>query len=51
MVVHAGRMKKFQGHTSPAATAQAEKPKTRKRARFYETENKRTEPNRYNVKP
>jgi hypothetical protein len=36
MVGHADRMIKFQGHASLEATEQAEKPKTRKRARFVE---------------
>ena len=48
MVVHADRMKKFQGHASLENTAQAEKPKTRKRARFLEKEI--TEPSRYNLR-
>jgi hypothetical protein len=50
MVVHADRMKKFQGPASLAATAQAEKPKTRERARFCETGNKLTEPYIYNLR-
>jgi hypothetical protein len=50
MVVHADRMKKFQGHTSLEATAQAEKPKTKKRARFVEKEKTLTEPSRYNLR-
>jgi hypothetical protein len=33
-------MKKFQGHASPEATAPTVKPKTRKRARFFERERK-----------
>ena len=36
LVVHTDRMKKFQGHASPEATAPTVKPKTRKRARFSE---------------
>ena len=50
IVVHADRMKKFQGHASLEATAQAEKPKTRKRARFVEKEIQITEPSRYNLR-
>jgi hypothetical protein len=50
MVVHADRMKKFQGHESPVATAQAEKPKTKKRARFVEQESRIKEPSRYNLR-
>ena len=40
LVVHTDRMKKFQGHASPEATAPTVKPKTRKRARFFERERK-----------
>ena len=47
MVVHADRMKKFQGHE---ATVQTKKPKTKKRARFVENESKITEPSRYNLR-
>ena len=36
LVVQTDRMKKFQGHASPEATAPTVKPKTRKRARFSE---------------
>jgi hypothetical protein len=50
MVVHADRMKKFQGHASLEATAQAQKQKPRKRARFVEKENTIAEPNRYNLR-
>ncbi len=42
MVVHADRMKKFQGHASLEATVQTEKPKTKKRARFVENESRIT---------
>ena len=50
MVVHADRMKKFQGHTSLEATEQDEKPKTKKRARLVEKEKTITEPSRYNLR-
>ncbi len=50
MVVHADRMKKFQGHASLEATVQTEKPKTKKRARFVENESRITEPSRYNLR-
>jgi hypothetical protein len=40
MVVHADRMKKFQGHASLEATTSTEKQTTRKQARFLETNNK-----------
>jgi hypothetical protein len=50
MVVHADRMKKFQGHASLEATVLTEKPKTRKRAQFVEKENRITEPSRYNLR-
>jgi hypothetical protein len=50
MVVHADRMKKFQGHESLEATVPTEKPKTKKRARFVQNENRITEPSRYNLR-
>jgi hypothetical protein len=43
-------MKKNQGHESLEATARTEKPKTRKRARFVEKDDKVTEPGRYNLR-
>ena len=51
MVVHADRMKKFQGHASLEATVQTEKPKTKKRPRFVQKkENRITEPSRYTLR-
>jgi hypothetical protein len=48
VVVHAYTMKKFQGHASLEAITLTARQTTRKRARFLETNNKTTEPSRYN---